>query len=137
MTFVDWFTSVSVVLVGILGILNYFGNRKTSDADTRIKQKVANSDSDVDLNNAVKLAYERALMAEEETQRRIVAHEKAIAQIREEWRIETESMRTEIAALRAQLETIAYEIQLVAHLGPDEPKVEKVLIKRLPIAPRL
>ena len=135
MTLYEVFTIVGVFLGIGIGLFNYFDKRK----NTSLTGVSVSADANKDLNESVSMAYSRAHAAELETAQAEKEHNKELAQLREDFRIEFECLRVkneelckEIVDLRKQIETIAYEINLVARLG-DEPKIEKVVIRKIPM----
>jgi len=127
MTLYEVFTIVGVFLGIGIGLFNYFDKRR----NTSLTGVSVSADANKDLNESVTLAYQRARNAEEEKDKRDKEHKDELAQLREEFRIETQSLNDKIAELKKQIDTIAYEISLVAHLGED-PKIASVVIKRIP-----
>jgi len=135
MTVYELFTIIGVFLGIGLGLFNYLDKRR----NTSLTGMSVGADANKDLNESVTIAYARARAAEEETILIEKEHREEIAQLREDFRIENEMRRVEnealskeIESLKAQIASIAYEINLVAHLG-DEPKIERVHIKRIPV----
>jgi hypothetical protein len=110
MSLYEALTIVGVLLGLALGIFNYIDKRRS----TSIAGMTGQADSWLKMNEAVKLANQRALDAE-----------KRSAEI-----------EAELIAIKGRMEVIeealAYEIRLVAHLGTD-PKVEDITIKRIPL----
>lgn len=135
MTPYEIFTIIGVFLGIGIGLFNYFDKRR----NTNLTGVAVGADAGKDLNESISLAYGRARVAEEEMAKAEKEHRDEIAQLREEFRkeneirrVENEKLNQEIIVLKKQMEMIEYEIKLVAHLG-DEPKIEKVVIKRIPV----
>lgn len=135
MSIYEYFTIIGVFLGIGIGLFNYFDKRR----NTNLTGVAVSADAGRDLNESISLAYGRARKAEEETILAEKEHQEALAQLREDFRIENECRRVEVEnlnkeifILKNQIATIAYEIKLVANLG-EEPKIEQVVIKRLPL----
>ena len=135
MTIYELFTIMGVFLGIGLGLFNYLDKRR----NTTLTGMSVGADVNKDLNESITIAYSRARAAEEETKSMEKEHREELAQLREDFRIENEirrveneSLSKEVEALKAQIATIAYEISLVAHLG-EEPKIEKVVIRKIPV----
>jgi hypothetical protein len=133
MTPYEIFTIAGVFLGIGIGVFNYLDKRR----NTSLTGVSVSADANKDLNESVAIAYSRAHAAELEMAQAEKEHDKELAQLREDFRIEFECLRVkneelheEIIILRKQIETIAYEINLIAHLG-EEPKIEKVFIRRI------
>lgn len=113
--------SIGVVGGVALGVFNWLNSRRT------VKQTELTSSGDylLDTNEAIAIANKRALDAEKERRELEVAHKLEIA-----------TLKAEIGDLQVRLDRVekalAYEIRLVAHLG-EEPKIEAISIKRIPI----
>lgn len=121
MTLYEIFMSIGVVGGVALGVFNWLNSRRT------VKQTELTSSGDylLDTNEAIAIANKRALDAEKERRELEVAHKLEIA-----------TLKAEIGDLQVRLDRVekalAYEIRLVAHLG-EEPKIEAISIKRIPI----
>jgi len=110
MTAYEALTIIGVLLGIALGVFNYIDKRQT----TNIASQTGQADSWLKMNEAVRIANQRALDAE----KRAADVENELAIIKE---------RMEVIE-----EALAYEIRLVAHLGAS-PKIEDITIKRIPL----
>jgi hypothetical protein len=147
MTLADILTVVTIAVMAsgaVSGIFMYFDKRK----NTKLTEKSTDGDYQLDLNQSVVIANQRAKDAEKDRREAELQHRRELAELREEFRIALEIQRSEtekqkvandilaaqVAMLRLEISKIAYEISLVAQLG-DEPVVEKVTIKRIVVIP--